>query len=97
MSRIWSHRLSGRTKSSIFSVRLAAEKPTFRYRSEVAVQFVHRARVGRTGAAYPNSRGGFRVYFSALMLSQASGKVFVQRHLGPFQIAARVTLSQFQC
>jgi hypothetical protein len=40
---------------------------------------------------------GFRAYSLSYGCLKPSVKVFVQRYLGPFQIAAQVTLSQFPC
>jgi hypothetical protein len=40
---------------------------------------------------------GFRAYSQSYGCLEPSVKVFVQRYLGPFQIAAQVTLSQFSC
>ena len=40
---------------------------------------------------------GFRAYSRSYGCLKPSVKVFVQRYLGPFQIAAQVTLSQFSC
>jgi hypothetical protein len=39
----------------------------------------------------------FRAYSRSYGCLKPSIKVFVQRYLGPFQIAAQVTLSQFSC
>jgi hypothetical protein len=40
---------------------------------------------------------GFRSYSRSYGCLKPSIKVFVQRYLGPFQIAAQGTLSQFSC
>jgi len=40
---------------------------------------------------------GFWAYSWSYGCLKPSVKVFVQRYLGPFQIAAQVTLSQFSC